>query len=61
MESKPWYKSKTVWINVSAAVGILAAFMTGDLDKAGALGQLAPIGLALLNVVLRLVTKSPIE
>lgn len=54
MEKKPWYASKTLWMNTLAVAA--AAF-----DPAGILGHvLAPdevaTGLGIANILLRLVT-----
>lgn len=62
---KPWFKSKTLWLNAAAALiaGIDAAqaFMTGNssmLNPRTAPWLLA--GLAIANFALRLVTSQPI-
>ncbi len=55
---KKWYQSKTMWANIGAvftAVGLAFQGETFDFTP------LFPAGLALLNIVLRLVTKSPIS
>ena len=61
MASKPWYASRTVWLNVVAGVTLLGAYLTGDIDKHEALYQFGTMILALLNVILRLRTNQPIE
>ena len=61
--SKPWYKSKTVWSNMlvgglgvlEASTGILKPHIDKHLWLAGVV-----VGAAVLNVVLRTVTTSPI-
>lgn len=62
---KPWYKSRTLWLNAAAAIlaGIDAAqaFMTGNetmLNPRTAPWLLA--GLAIANFALRLATTRPI-
>jgi len=56
MESKSWYQSKTLWLNlIAAAAGTVQAF-TGfviDIEAQGAI-------LIVLNIILRLVTKSAV-
>ena len=55
---KPWYFSKTIWVNVVAAIALIfaqvnpsvAAFLGEHFKEAG-------MGWALLNIVLRAVTK----
>jgi len=55
---KPWYKSKTVWFNVAA--GAVEA-----LQLVGTLGVLPPgtitTATAAVNIVLRRITKTPIQ
>lgn len=62
---KPWYKSKTVWLNVASCVLLVAAlFVTG-----GQYASLLPpnvvewigVGVAVVNVILRFVTTVPIS
>ena len=61
MESKSWYASKTLWVNLLAMVAtILGAFgidlgLTPEVQTEIAVGVMAAV-----NVVLRLVTKAPI-
>lgn len=54
-EQKKWYKSKTLWLNVLAIVGGLAAWAQGSIE----VGAPLTIGGA-VNVVLRIVTKSQV-
>jgi CheY-specific phosphatase CheX len=49
---KPWYKSKTIWVNVLAIVAGLAAWAQGEI----ATGATLTVGGA-INAVLRIVTK----
>lgn len=62
MESKPVYKSKTVWFNVLLPLVTWGAYkMTGveippDV-AAGAIAVMQTVG----NIILRLLTKQPIE
>ena len=53
---KPWFKSKTLWVNVLAIIGGIATAISGEL-KAG--GMLTLFGV--VNTVLRVVTKSQIK
>ena len=60
MDSKPFYLSKTMWAN---AMVILAAILgsTGVVDiLPGEQSELVAGGLALVNVILRAVTKGPV-
>ena len=61
MDSKPFWASKTLWTNVVAIVAaILGAFSIDvGLDPEG---QVAAVGviMGIVNVVLRLVTKSSV-
>mgnify|MGYP001566202640 CR=1 FL=1 len=56
MPYKSFYKSKTLWLNV-LAVGTYAAKTALGIDS---VPDIDPVLLALLNIVLRLVTKKPI-
>ena len=56
MPTTPWYASKTLWVNT---IAVAALFLQ---QKFGyALSPEAQVGiLALINIVLRLITKQPI-
>jgi hypothetical protein len=61
MESKKFYQSKTFWFNVIAlVVMVLGAFgYKGEVPEEWA--ALVPAILAIVNLVLRFITKQPIE
>lgn len=52
-EGKPWYKSKTIWVNVIICVAGVFEALQGSLTGGG---TLTIIGVA--NIVLRIVTNS---
>ena len=53
MDSKPWYTSKTLWVNAIAFIALLLQSKFGFV-----LGPEAEIGIiAIANILLRLVTK----
>ena len=56
---KPWYESKTIWVNVLTLVGVVISSVTAwpELQQYGA--QLAT-ALAIVNVLLRLITSEGI-
>lgn len=58
---KPWYTSKTIWANLIAAVVTIAGVFGLDLglDEA-AQAQLVGGVMVVVNIVLRLVTNTPI-
>jgi hypothetical protein len=60
MEAKKWYLSKTFWFNVVAVVVmILGAFgYTGEVPEEWA--AIVPAIVAIVNLVLRFITKQPI-
>ena len=54
---KKWYLSKTLWVNVVALVAIIAQSVTGkDVLDPGIQGSI----LAIINLILRTVTKQPL-
>lgn len=63
MDKKPWYKSKTLWVNIAVGGGAVLAFMAGDqfpvqLDEQ-MLGWIVFLQ-AVVNAGLRLITSKPI-
>jgi len=55
---KKWYRSKTLWVNAIAVVGILVQSITGkEIINAELQGGI----LAVVNVVLRTVTSEGLE
>ena len=56
VETKPWYTSKMLWVNMVAIVGAVGvATQTGDMEP------LVVAGMGVVNFILRLITKSPLE
>lgn len=58
---KPWVQSKTIWANLIAIVTAVGLWAQGGFTMTDMTTYLFPAGLAFLNVLLRLVTKQPIE
>lgn len=58
MDPKNVLASKTLWANVSLIVGAVAAYFTGESSLNTMIAVVAP---AVLNFVLRLVTKQPLD
>lgn len=56
METKKWFTSKTLWVNILAIVADIVANLTGHALPAG--WDLTALGIS--NMVLRLVTKQPV-
>lgn len=56
--AKPWYRSKTLWTNLTILVGALSAYFTGTADMAV---TAAAVATALLNIGLRFLTSQPVE
>jgi hypothetical protein len=54
---KEWYKSKTVWLNLSAILGIIGTMATGDVTTAVGIPALIT---AIINLGLRFVTTTGI-
>jgi hypothetical protein len=61
MDAKKWYLSKTFWFNgVALVLMVLAQFgYTGELPEEWS--ALAPAILAIVNLILRAITKQPLE
>jgi hypothetical protein len=59
MTGKPWYTSKTLWVNAAALAGTIIMSTTGMSTEAWA--SLSTGLLALVNVGLRAVTDTGIE
>ena len=57
MDSKSWYQSKTLWANITTIVGAASAYFTGAADLPVTLAVVVP---AVMNIVLRLVTKTAV-
>ena len=61
MNDKAWYTSKTLWVNIVAGIATVSTAFGLDLGL-DAETQVAVVGglMALLNIVLRLVTKGAV-
>ena len=61
MTAKKWYESKTLWFNVMAVIVLVAGVFgyTGELS--GDWAEAGGIILAVVNLVLRIVTKQPVS
>lgn len=57
---KKWYSSKTLWTNLIAIITLISAYLVGDADIQQTIQQIVAPGLAVLNIILRLMTGSPI-
>ncbi len=55
--AKKWYKSKTFWVNLIAAIGIILQIQFGWVVTP----ETASIILVVINFILRLITGKPIE
>ena len=61
MDTTKWYASKTLWVNVVAALAALAGVFKLDLGLTPEVqATVVTTILALVNVGLRLVTKTPV-
>ena len=55
-ETKKWYASKTLWVNVAAVLGVI---FTDVSSLIGTTGTITALGV--MNIILRAVTNSGIE
>jgi len=60
MNTKPWYKSKTIWLNIITAIATGAMILSNDASWA-AYAQPLLMLTALANAALRIITVSTIE
>ncbi len=58
METKKWYESKTLWVNIVGGVVVVVQYVSG-INPAWAEGTAAT--LVILNLILRLLTNQPID
>ena len=56
METKKWYMSKTIWINIVALAGLILQTQTGFLLTP----EIQAMALTLVNLAVRAVTKQEI-
>ena len=62
METKAWWSSKTIWVNVMAGVAAIAAGFGLDLGLTAEVQSQVVVGvLAAVNVALRVVTSSALR
>lgn len=61
--SKPWFLSKTVWVNLLTTTLGVMAYLSGSSFISGNPGLVAALvaGSGVLNVILRLVTAVPVS
>jgi len=56
--AKKWYRSKTMHANVSAVIGMMLAWW---FEGVSPMVALPVVGMGIVNMVLRIVTKQPIN
>lgn len=61
MEAKPWYQSKMIWTNLAALVTAIGLWAEQGFSLTALGATVFPAALAILNLILRLVTKQPVE
>ena len=62
MESKPWYQSSTLWVNVAIAVyqAVKAVFVAQGVVTNETLPNISPELVTMLNIALRFKSKQPV-
>lgn len=58
---KSFYQSKTLWVNVAAIIIIICNSVWGIEFEAEAEAAMATTFLAIVNIILRFITKQPIK
>ncbi len=56
--AKRWYKSKTMQTNISAIIGMAMAWW---FEGVSPMVALPVVGMGIVNLILRIVTKQPVE
>jgi len=57
LDAKPWWQSKTLWVNIIAGAAMVVQSLLGvglGAEEQGAI-------LAAINIILRLITRSPVS
>ena len=60
MSKKPWYKSRTIWLNITTAIATMTMILSGNPVWADFAQPLLMIN-ALANAALRIITVTEIE
>lgn len=61
MNGKPWWASKTIWINLIAVVATLLAVTVGFEMDATFQAEIVAVVMGIVNIVLRFVTVEPVN
>ena len=61
MNTKSWWQSKTIWVNLAAFVTAVGVWAQGGFGSAGVMAILLPALMPVINVILRIVTKQPLD
>lgn len=61
MEAKKWYQSRTEWLNILTAIGILVTLVTGVAFEDGEIPAIAAGIVAVVNIFLRFRTNQPVS
>ena len=59
MESKKWYLSKTIWVNIVALIASIVAYYGINIPPEE-YGPIATYIIVFINIILRFVTRKPI-
>lgn len=60
MEVKKWWTSKTIWVNVVAIIAVVLNSLYGVEFSAEVQATIATSVLAVVNLILRIITKEPV-
>lgn len=64
MQTKAWYESKTVWVNILIGLAAVGSFVAGDdfpVQLSGHTIEAILLGVAIINTGLRFITRSIIK
>lgn len=60
MEPKPWYKSKTIWLNVVTVLIVALTAISREMSLTAVQLEIIAVVVAVLNIALRVITDRPV-
>lgn len=60
MSPKPWYKSKTIWLNVVTVLIVALTAISREMNLTAAQLEIIAVVVAVLNIALRVIRDRPL-